>query len=146
VCTEASVKQESVTLQSALLAVRQRFKPRQKNVGLHAHTSNAGPCARQRLNLSNLKSRSNNGKVTFTPQILYDIASQKRNQRERLRSRWNVGFVHTDKTKMVWIGEYVPRLLFVSGQERTSVRGTMEAHRFDNDARYAGIKIQNPLG
>lgn len=57
-----------------------------------------------------------------------------------------LGLLTPDKTKMVWIGEYVLRLLFVSGQERTSVRGTMEAHRFDNDARYAGIKIQNPLG
>jgi hypothetical protein len=50
------------------------------------------------------------------------------------------------KTKMVWISEYVLRLLFVTWQERTSVRVTMEGHWFDNDARYGGIKIQNPLG
>jgi hypothetical protein len=71
---------------------------------------------------------------------------RQKNQRERLRSRWHVKFAHAGKTKMVWISEYVLRLLFVTWQERTSVRVTMEGHWFDNDARYGGIKIQNPLG
>jgi filamentous hemagglutinin family protein len=62
----------------SLLAFRQRLEPRQKKRGPpcpHLKRRSMRPSA---VRVSNLKSRSNDGNVTFVLQILYDIASQKK--------------------------------------------------------------------